>query len=248
MGKNPTIVDLLHDLYKSHGILPAPVLLILLETHHLQVMQEKGRWAQKSSRQRNADVTAIERAVRTVETYSEVFTGRIEQQREALNYLRELQRQIQFIKQKKTPQVDMRFAAQTLRWFFRAVAGHPLDDAIGSLMLYAFRWFHNFVKKDKDNDNARLAVLQRAKGPSINATKIALREAFDLQMQNYTYWQEYLATDSGKEAAKASAEGEELFLSLVDKQRKQFPLGHAFEKAEETKHVAALKKPSSVLG
>jgi hypothetical protein len=61
-------------------------------------------------------------------------------------------------------------------------------------------------------DTRRLAALKRAKGPRINATKLTLKDAMDLQNNDDSYWRKYLAEYSEDDRRA----GEKLFLEMLE--------------------------------
>jgi hypothetical protein len=160
----------LEDLYLNYGILPAPVLLILAETKTLLLSPSSlftpPQPLNKSMRQRRKDIKALDAAVKVIRDYD----------LEAHFPLRKFQtlRQALGTRRRKQSNIELRFCAQTLADFFRHVADQPLHEVIGSLLNYAFGW-------GRETSDLRLAALQRAKGPSINAKQIILPVAIDFQ-------------------------------------------------------------------
>jgi hypothetical protein len=193
----------LEDLYSNHGILPAPVLLILAETKQLLLMPPES--PNRNMRQRRKDIKALDTAVKVIQAYDlEAYfpLQKFKILKEALG-----------MRMRKQANIELRFCAQTLADFFRHVAGQPLHEDIGSLLNYAFGW-------GREKSDFRLAALQRAKGPSIRAKSLILSVAIGLQ-ERRRLWGERLApvkvtlrTPEIVEAERAKlAAGIRLFLS-----------------------------------
>jgi hypothetical protein len=106
----------------------------------------------------------------------------------AEDYLKALRRDaIGAIKPHKQSNVEMRFCAQTLKDFFQTIAHKNLYEEVGQLIKSAFpeEWGASAA------GTLRLAALQRAKGPSINARKSTLQEALDLHkcdLEHQRFW------------------------------------------------------------
>ena len=115
-------------------------------------------------------------------------------------YLKTLKRVIGMTRQNKESDVEMRFCAQTLAEFFKEITGKPMYEVVGSLLVYAFEW-------PRGHGDLRLAAIQRAEGPSINAKRSTLREALDLQKQDYSFWKEKQTRFHGLFAAARRSSG-----------------------------------------
>ena len=203
------VLDCLRELHSCYKILPAPVLYILAKTRQIQSDRKKALPLKKNSRQRKTDIDTIATAIRVIETYSWKLSTdeELNKKRNALNYLETLKWAIKNVEpQKRQAEVEMRFAAQTLQQFFRAVSGRSLDECTGQLLVHALKWPRG---QGDGDDHLRLAALQRAKGPQIVATRFTLREALDLQKQDYSYWRKYLT--ARPKTVRADGKGEKEF-------------------------------------
>jgi hypothetical protein len=112
----------------------------------------------------------------------------MDQEWPAKRYLKTLKEAIDRIRPHKGSDIEMRFCAQTLAGFFREITKKPLYEIVGLLLVSAFNWSRG--QRAEFSWDLRLAALQRAKGPSINARRSTLQEALDLQNQDYTFWRE----------------------------------------------------------
>ena len=232
--KKKEVKDCLQELYSCFGILPAPVLLILAKTQ--QLLSTRPQPIDRDVRQRRADIKALESALEVMKTYpagdlfycgNGLLIGReqMEQEWTVKKYLEDLRDAIGMIKPRKQVNVEMRFCAQTLRDFFQNVIGNNLYQQIGDLMKSAFpeEWGAS------DPDTRRLAALQRAKGPSINAHRFTLQEALDLQKrdpEHQRFWREKgkeisLIRSRARKEAKVVKREDNLIRAALKRQEKR---------------------------
>jgi hypothetical protein len=176
------VLTCLEDLYSQYKILPASVLLILATTKHLNMTRPQT--LRRTSRQRSHDRKILDAALKVMGVYNAASLfmssdglllnkAEMEQEKVVENYLKRLKHAISKIGRPKKSDTEMRFCAQTLEDFFRQVTDAPLHEQVGSLLVNAFGW-------PRGKSDLRLAALQHAKGPSINARRSTLQEALDL--------------------------------------------------------------------
>ncbi|HEV8342867.1 MAG TPA: hypothetical protein VGR30_10910 [Candidatus Binatia bacterium] len=188
------IRNCLQQLYSDHGILPAPVLMILAKAERLLTLRPTQLKRQK--RERQADIKTLEAALKLFEIYRAsslllaeprplIIKEEMEREGAAHSYLKSLICAIGMIRTSKQPDREMRFCAQTLADFFRSVTEQPMHEHVGTLLK------GSFPREWGASSDLRLAALHRTKGPSINARRSTLDEALALQRRDPEYAAHY---------------------------------------------------------